>query len=135
MKKLLLLCTLLLMLTGQHAGAQLATTRLFNRVDQPVTVTYSASGEGRVVLDQAIGSIVRVAGYRKLSILLGSTKATSVDLYFGKISNATLSQRTSIPVDRKIHSFDVVGPEMLIVLVGGPPNTTESVQIWAFLST
>jgi hypothetical protein len=54
----------------------------------------------------------------------------------GKISNATLSQRIfNGPIPQTIRTFDVVGPELVIWLMGAPANSTEQVQIWVYLTT
>jgi hypothetical protein len=134
MKHSALVC-IMVALTAAPASAQLATTKLYNHVDTPASITYNASGQAQVVLDPAIGSIISVAGYHRVSIRIGTTKATSFMLNMGKISNTTLSRIITRSINQQIHTFDVVGPEMVLVLVGGPPNTTESVRLWVFLST
>jgi hypothetical protein len=53
----------------------------------------------------------------------------------GKISGPTLSQMFTWSKTSKIHTIDVVGPEMVLWLMGGKPNTTEEVQLWVYLSS
>ena len=135
MKPLALGLAVLALGFASPAAAQLATTKLYNHVDTPITVTYSASGEAQVVLD-AGNAIIQAAGYHKISVRVGATHATSFMINMGKISNATLSQMFSRPtVPGRIYTFDVIGPEFVLWLRGGPPNTTEQVQLWVFLST
>ena len=135
MMKLLFGCSLLSFLVAPMAQGQLASTLFINHVDQPITAQYTQYGEASLVLDASAGSIMKVAGYRRVSVLLGSTHATSAVLTLGKISNATMSQWFTLPLDQKIHTYDIVGPEMSIILKGAPPNTTEPIKIWVYLTT
>jgi hypothetical protein len=135
MRKIISALILALSAVAPAALAQVPNTRLINMVDTPATITYSASGEGRVPLDPSVGNIIKVNGFRKFSVLIGTTRATSMMLFIGKISGPTLSQRFTQPVDAKIHTFDVVGPEMTLWLTGGPPNTTERVQLWVYFTS
>ena len=133
MRRVALTCAVLALAAAPSAGAQ-AASRFFNLVDTPAVVTYGRGGSARVQLDPAVGAIINVAGYRKVSVLIGSTQATSSEILIGKISNATLAQRFNVPLDQQIHTFDIVGPELVLWLVGGPPGTSEKVQLWVFLS-
>jgi hypothetical protein len=51
----------------------------------------------------------------------------------GKISGKTLSQIFNFPMSKKIVTLDVVGPELVLWLTGGPPNSNEKVQLWVYL--
>jgi hypothetical protein len=135
MTRLALACTLLAMTLAPAANAQLATTRMFNFVDTPAALTYNASGQAQVQLHPTAGSIIRIAGFRKVSIRIGSTHATSVLVNMGKLANATLSQIFTYPTDQQIHTFDIIGPELAVTLMGGAPGSTENVQLWVFLSS
>src|ERR1700730_17956315 len=77
--------------------------------------------------------IIDVQEFRKVSIQIGSTSATSCDIFMGKLSNTTLGARYNVPLDSQIHSFEVVGPEMALALKGGAPNSVEQVQLWVYL--
>ncbi len=135
MKHVMLCCAVLALSFAPPAAAQLATTKLYNLVDAPITVTYSASGEAQVVLD-AGNSIIQAAGYHKVSVLVGDTHAASFMINMGKISNTTLSQMFTRPTSpHRIYTFDVIGPEFVLWLTGGPPNGTDHVRLWVFLST
>jgi hypothetical protein len=37
------------------------------------------------------------------------------------------------PVDQAIHTFEVVGPEIVLVLKGGQPKTKDKVELWVYL--
>lgn len=106
-------------------------TKLYNFVDTPAQITYSQFGEAQVPLDA--NPIVDVTGYRQVNVRIGQTKATSWSLYMGKISNATLSVENMRSVDNAIHTFDVVGPEIVLFLRGGTPKSKEKVQLWVYL--
>jgi hypothetical protein len=136
MKRIAFACVLLALAAPSAAFAQLATNQLYNFVNTPVTVTYSASGQAQVSLSTTSGAIISIAGYRKVSMRLGATHATTLQVSMGKISGPTLSAAVlNGPVDGRIHTFDVVGPELVLTLSGGPPNTTDHIQLWVYLST
>ncbi len=116
-------------------GAPLAATRFLNCVDVPASVHYSQHGQAQVTLDQNLGPIINVAGFRRVSIRIGPTAAKAASIVFGKISNTTLAGELVLPLDHKIHTFDIIGPEMVLWLSGATPNSTENVQLWAYLST
>jgi hypothetical protein len=118
-------------------SAEIPHTRLINFVDQPTTIKYSQFGQGQVQLDPQTGGILDIRQFRKVSIRVGSTHATSFQVFMGKISNATLSEIRLIvqPPDQKIHTLEVVGPEMTLFLMGGPPNSQEQVQLWVYLTS
>lgn len=113
--------------------ADIPNTLLFNFVDTPAIIQYSQFAEAQVILDPQVGGIIDVSGFRRVSIRIGSTNATSFSLFMGKISGATLSQEFNQPIDNQIHTFEVVGPEMSLHLNGGNPNSKEQVQLWVYL--
>ena len=88
--------------------ADIPNTLLFNFVDTPAIIQYSQFAEAQVILDPQVGGIIDVSGFRRVSIRIGSTNATSFSLYIGKISGATLSQEFSQPIDNQIHTFEIV---------------------------
>jgi len=119
-------------------SAEIPHTRLINFVDQPATINYSQSGEAPLQqLNVPTGGVLDVRRFRKVHICVGSTKATSIQVGMGKLSNATLAQIRLLvqPPDSKIHTLEVVGPEMNLWLKGGTPNTQEQVQLWVYLSS
>jgi len=128
--------SLILALAAPSSGlAQLATNQFINFVNSPVTVTYSASGQAQVKLTTA-GPVLGIAGYRRVSVQIGSTHATNMRVQIGKIAGPTLSQFVfNGPADQKIHTFEVVGPELVLVLSGAPAGSTEHLQVWVYLTT
>ncbi len=110
-------------------------SRFFNFVDTPASVHYSQFNAAQVILDPTTGGVIDVSGYRRISVRIGPTKATSFSVFIGKISGATLSQECNLPVDNKIHTFEVVGPQMALFLIGGTANSDENVQLWVYLSS
>jgi hypothetical protein len=110
-------------------------TRLINFVDTPAGLTYSQFGDAQVVLDPNTGGILDVDAFRRVSLLIGSTQAPSFSLFIGKLAGATLGFEHNRPVDQRIHTFQIVGPEIALVLRGGAPNSSEQVQLWVYLSS
>jgi hypothetical protein len=106
-------------------------TKLYNFVDTPVSVTYSQFGEVQVPLEA--DPIIDVTGFRQVSFLIGRTKAASWTLSMGKISGSTLAAGNDGPIDSSIHTFDVVGPEIVLVLKGGKPKTKDKLELWVYL--
>ncbi len=107
--------------------------RFINLVDSPATLQYNQHGQAQVLLEPQTGGILDVKEFRRVSICIGATKASSCEMYMGKISGTTLSQRYNLPLDGHIHTFEVVGPQMALGLNGGQPNSTEHVQLWVYL--
>jgi hypothetical protein len=132
MTRLATVMTLLVLASAPAVNAQVPH-KFFNHVDTPVSITYSASGEAQVVLDPP-NATVSIAGYRKVSVRIGTAKATNFRINMGKISGTTLSQFFGGPITQTIRTFDVVGPEMVLWLRGGPPNTADTVQLWVYLT-
>lgn len=106
-------------------------TKLYEFVDTPAAVIYGQLGDAQVRLDT--NPIVDVTGYRQVSIRIGETKATAWSLAMGKISGATLAVEHTRSIDNSVHTFEVVGPEIALVLKGGPPRSREKVQLWVYL--
>jgi len=123
----------LVSLVASGALAQLATTRFINLTDSAAAINYNAQGTAIVPIGP--GNIIDVTGYRKISVLVGTTRATSMSLNIGKANGATLLQGISRPIGTTIQTIDVVGPEFSLWLRGGPPNTSERVQIWIYISS
>lgn len=109
-------------------------TKLINFMDTPVVVQYNQNGNAAVPFSTAfpIGQI-SVKKFRQVSVCINSTTATSCELSMGKISGHTRAQAFVVPLDNKIHTFDIIGPEMALILDGGPPNSTDNVELWVYL--
>ncbi len=113
--------------------ADIPNTRMFNFVDTPAVIKYGPGGDGDVPLDPQVGSVIDITGFRKINVRIGTTKAKSYTVFIGKISGATLSQELNQPIDNLTHTFEVTGPQLSLLLRGGPPNTHEKVQLWVYL--
>jgi hypothetical protein len=118
---------------AQTRSIDVPNTRLYNFVDAPATIVYSQFGEATVPLNADGTGIINIRRFRQVSVLIGTTSATSFSLAMGKISGSTLAAEQPIPVDQQIHTFDVVGPELVLWLKGGTPGSTETVQLWVYL--
>ena len=114
--------------------ADIPNTRLINFVDSPATATFSQNGDAFIQLAPT-ASIIDVTGFRKGCFCVGQTSATTVVVGIGKISNTTLSQDLVFLRDNNIHCFNIIGPEVAVVLRGGTPHTTEHVQFWLYLTS
>ncbi|HEX2046127.1 MAG TPA: hypothetical protein VHF27_00075 [Acidimicrobiales bacterium] len=84
--------------------------------------------------------IVDIAEYRQVDLEMiqfpGDVPNLTVNVNMGKLSGSTLAQTVGtflLGTDAVIHTFSVVGPEMTVVIVGGPPSTVIDVQAWVFL--
>ena len=107
-------------------------TNFINFVDSRSIVQYTHHGRGAVPLDPTTRAI-DVTGFRRVSIRIGSTQATSCRMFMGKIRGATLASAFTVPLDGEIHTFEVVGPEMSLSLEGAEPDSTEQVELWVYL--
>jgi len=110
----------------------LPNTRFINLVDAPAPIEYSKFGECVVPLDSGDG-IIDVTPFRRATILIGSSTASSCVLAVGKIHGATLAMAYVFPLDNQAHTVEIIGPEMNLVLQGGPPLSKENVQVWVYL--
>ena len=135
MRKPVVLCALTVLAATAEVFGQIPNTRFINLVDTPATIAFNQFGEARIPIDPAVGNIIKINTFRKVSILVGTTHATSMSVIIGKNAGVTLAQAFTSPIDLKIHTFDVIGPEFAVVLKGGPPNTSEHVQVWVYLSS
>jgi len=82
---------------------------------------------------------LNVTQYRKVNVFVDtkSTKAQNFILYMGKRQPNTLAAAFQWAPDSNIHTFDVMGPEIALML-GAPPDRTtpaESVALWLYLSS
>jgi hypothetical protein len=109
------------------------TMKLIQFVDTPYSVTYSGSGEAYVSWPGGSNAL-SADGYSRVSVeVRGTAKTSSFDLIMGKISGSTLADRVASPAaDGKIHTYEVIGPEIALLLKG-TPNATDRVQLWVYL--
>lgn len=108
--------------------------RFIQFVDNPYKVTFSKFGYGSVLFDGKY-STLSVDGYRKICLEVSSGKAGKVNkfvLAMGKISGSTLCVHYEHQPGAKIYCRSIEGPEIAILLYG-PPNQTDEVQLWIYL--
>jgi hypothetical protein len=101
--------------------------------------TYVSDKFGQIELTP----ILDISSYHtvNLEIIAGtshqSKRSLRVQVYMGKIQGTTLSQVTdnyAIEISRtRIHSYDVIGPDLVVWIQGAPANTSVDVQAWVFL--
>ncbi len=125
----------LILALAPPAKAQLAATRFICLVDTAAVITFSQYGEAEVPLDPHTGNTINLSGYHKVYVRVGTTSAKKIMVNMGKISGATLSQMFTRAMSQNIQAFDVVGPQMGLWLTGRPPNKTENVQIWVYITS
>jgi len=93
---------------------------------------------GFLVPLQANGATyLNVRAYRKVSILMSATKAHSILLYMGKWVPNTLCATFEWTPDDKIHTFDILGPEIALFMSSPFVKSTpaEDVELWLYLTT
>lgn len=79
---------------------------------------------------------LNVSQYRRVNILMAATKAHSAILYMGKWQPNTLVTSFQWTPDAGVHSFDVIGPEISLLLTSPFDKATpaEMLQLWLYLS-
>jgi len=95
-------------------------------------IRYDSGGMCQIQLDATSGNVVDITGYRQVSVLISSQQSVARTLTMGTISGNTCAEAFSLPLDAKIHTFNVVGPEMSLYM-NGPRNTQETIQLWVYL--
>lgn len=107
-----------------------------NLVDTRAQIDYNQHGVATVPINQVQTSMpLEVSKYRRISVMIGNCNAKSARMYIGKISGPTLAEAYEIPLDYNVHTFEVIGPQMRLLLLGGPPNMSEKVKIWVYLKS
>jgi hypothetical protein len=99
--------------------------------------TFTTDAHGQIFLT----GIVDIKEHRQADLEIlqfpGAVPNISVSVTMGKISGSTLAQQVGSfalsSTAAAIHTFNVVGPEMSVVLTGGPANTAVNIQAWLFV--
>jgi hypothetical protein len=91
----------------------------------------------RVPLGANGETFLDVTQYRKANIFVGTTKAHSVIFYIGKWSPNTCAASFEWVPDLKIHTFDIVGPQIALFLSSPFDKTTpaEKIELWLYLTS
>jgi hypothetical protein len=106
----------------------------------PVLKTWSQTFKTDALGQIFLSGITDVREYAAVNLEIiqhpTNVRNLQVSVMMGKITGWTLSQELErFPLDStgKIHTYAVVGPELSVVLVGGPPNTDVALQAWVFI--
>jgi hypothetical protein len=98
--------------------------------------TYKTNAQGNIFLT----GIINVQDFSQINFEIVQVPVVSVSMtvscMIGVLSGTTLAQNlATFPLNQaaQIHTFNVVGPEFTIDLIGGPPNTNVPIQAWVFL--
>jgi hypothetical protein len=109
-----------------HSGARL-------HIDWKAVCGAYPGGVYEVPLDPATkATFLDVTQFRRINVRVSGTQATPA-LYIGKFAGSTCAERNPIPLDDRIHSFEVTGPQIHIELSGSPALGVEDVQLWVYL--
>jgi hypothetical protein len=105
--------------------------------------TFTTDNLGQInVQDHHLGGILNIEAFSKVNVEIvqwpqaATPLSMTVQCNMGKISGPTLAQTVGkfpLSIDGAIHTFDVVGPEFVLALTGGPPNTAVPLQAWIFI--
>ena len=102
-----------------------------------VAITLDGSGNVFVPIDSD-GSPTRLSmdEFRKFCLFVGSSETSAINVVIveGKASGTTMVDTTPINFD-DIRCFDVKGPDLLILLEGGTPSSSEFVKLWIYLTS
>jgi hypothetical protein len=97
--------------------------------------TYNFDKNGTLQLT----SIVDISTYSKVNVdVYGQSPAghtVEVQVNMGVLGGATLGSTVlqfPLITPSAIHTLDVVGPQMSVLLVGGPPNGSIALEAWTF---
>jgi hypothetical protein len=105
---------------------------LYDFVTTPEPVVYGAGGTFMVNFGNT--NIVDVGNCRHLYFEIGPSKATGYSVIMGKIAGAVLADQVLSGTSfGHIQSQEIKGPQFDLVLQG-PANTKDSVQIWVYLT-
>jgi hypothetical protein len=116
---------------------------LVDATPSPQVLTYFRSYVSDKYGQIELTPILDISSYHtvNLEIIAGtrheSKSSLRVQVYMGKIQGTTLSQlidHYTIEISStRIHSYDVIGPDLLVWIMGAPANTKVDVQAWVFL--
>ncbi|MFI5353565.1 MAG: hypothetical protein ACHQZS_11440 [Candidatus Binatales bacterium] len=88
----------------------------------------------------SLTGILNVENYSKVNLEIIQWPHVAVSMtvscFMGKNSGPTLAQTVgqfALGTAGQIYTFEVIGPEINVVLTGGPPNTDVPIQAWVFL--
>jgi hypothetical protein len=113
-------------------------TLFVDRSSQPLAIDWPTLYPGgfEVPLTASGQTYLDVRAYRKVSVLVGATKAHNVILHMGKWTPNTLATSYQWTPDDAVHTFDVVGPQIALFMTSPFDRTTptEKVELWLYLT-
>jgi hypothetical protein len=98
---------------------------------------FTTDNLGRII----VAGPLKLEAYSKVNVQIMQFPQVAVSMTvncsMGRITPPSLSQYVEqFPLtssDPPIHTYDVIGPEFMLLLTGGPPNTTVPIQAWIFI--
>jgi len=98
--------------------------------------TFKTDSLGQIFMS----GILNVEAFSKINLEIVQSPEVAVSMTvlcnMGKISGTTLAQTVGqfpLGTAGTIQTFDVIGPEFIVVLTGGPATTDVPIQAWIFL--
>jgi hypothetical protein len=107
--------------------ADVPNVQYINYVDTPLTLQFDNGGTAQAMLVSANDPAVDVTGFRKVSVLVPHTTQFTCSLGMGQVSPNTLVADYDVPLDGKIHTFNVQAPQMALTFYNGPHNTSKKI--------
>ncbi len=113
--------------------ADVPNVQYINFVDTELTLQFDADGDADAMLTSAYNPAVDITGFRKVNILAGHTHDFTCVMFMGQWGPGTMLARYDVPLDAKIHTFEVHAPQMTLRFENGPANTTKKIQLMIYL--
>ncbi len=113
--------------------ADVPNVQLINFIDTTLSIQFDASGEATAMLTSPNNPTVDLTGFRKINILGPHGQNFLCRMLMGQIVPGTMAATYAVPLDGKIHTFEVHGPQMMVEFTNGPTNTTTQIQFMIYL--
>jgi hypothetical protein len=113
--------------------ADVPNVQYINFVDTELTLQFDAGGSAAAMLTSANDPTVDLTGFRKVNILGSYGHNFTCSMFMGQVGLGTLVASYDVPLDGKIHTFEVHGPQMMLRFENGPANTTKHIQLLVYL--
>jgi len=98
--------------------------------------TFQTNAQGQI----ALTGILNVEAYNTINLEIiqwpHAAVSMTVQCVIGQISGDTVAQSLAqfpLGTASQIYTFNVIGPEFAVTLIGGPANTAVPIQGWVFL--
>ena len=127
-------------LQGDEQGDPPAGEPVTQDLSTPQLLTFFQSFNTDQFGNIFLSGILDIRDYKEVDLEIlqfpGNVPNMTVAVQMGKISGTTLSASVgtfALNSATIIHKFAVVGPEVSVILSGGPPNTAVGINAWLFL--